>query len=82
MSKENIKKQLISFINKYLPKGTTLKDDTHLYEQGILNSLAFVELLVFIKKNFKLHIEISELTSEEFSTLQTIVETIYNKQNG
>jgi|GEM_PF-1990021 len=51
--------------------------ETPLNELGV-DSLSFVELLVFIEKKFQIQLMESGLTKDDFHTLQTIASTINN----
>ena len=57
-----------------------ISPETSLNELGV-DSLSFVELLVFIEKTFKLQLMESGLTKDDFHTLQTISSTISNMMN-
>lgn len=56
-----------------------LKNDESLFESGIIDSLGFIKLLAFIEKTFDVSIDMSEVTIENFNTINQIVETIRNK---
>ena len=49
--------------------------DTPLHEMGI-DSLSFVELLVFIEKTFNIKLMESGLTSENFRTVRSLASSI------
>lgn len=49
--------------------------DKPFHELGI-DSLGFVEILVFIEKNFKLELIASDLTKKDFETVRTLAASI------
>jgi len=55
--------------------GTTIGPDTPFQELGI-DSLGFVEILVFIEKTFKLELIASDLTRKDFETIHTLASFI------
>lgn len=59
-----------------------VKDDMQidLIEEGLLDSLAFAELLVAIEDNFEVIISPSEIEREEFNTPQKIINMVEAKQ--
>ena len=54
---------------------TTIGPDTPFQELGI-DSLGFVEILVFIEKTFKLQLIASDLTRKDFETIHTLASFI------
>lgn len=57
-----------------------IKAEVPLHELGV-DSLSFVELLVFIEKEFKIKLMESGITREDFKTLRSLAECI-NKITG
>lgn len=53
----------------------TIGPDTPFQELGI-DSLGFVEILVFIEKTFKLQLIASDLTKKDFETVNTLASFI------
>jgi D-alanine--poly(phosphoribitol) ligase subunit 2 len=47
-------------------------DDTDLIEEGLLDSLVFVELLVGLEDTFGIHVDIVDLDIEDFRTVRQI----------
>ena len=76
--KEKIKKFIIE--DFMFGKGD-LKDNEPLFESGIIDSLGFIKLLVFIEKKFDVFIDMSEITIGKFNTIDDIVKTIKDKMN-
>jgi acyl carrier protein len=57
---------------------TSIKADVPFHELGI-DSLGFVEILVFIEKTFKLRLIESDLTKKDFETLNSLASFIGKK---
>jgi acyl carrier protein len=55
-----------------------IKPDTPFPELGI-DSLSFVEILVFIEKTFKLQLIASDLTKKDFETIHSLASFIGKK---
>ena len=70
---ENILAQQIAIILAVDP--SKIIKDVPLHEMGI-DSLSFVELLVFIEKTFNIKLMESGLTSEDFRTIRSLASSI------
>lgn len=46
--------------------------DTFIFEEGLVSSLFFFELITFIENNYSIKIELQDLTLETFSTVDAI----------
>ncbi len=58
---DSIKQELKQFLFKSF-KINSIKDDQDIFDTGVVHSLFFIQLLIFIEKKFKI-----ELNSEEFN---------------
>lgn len=56
-----------------------LKDDTHLIENGFLDSLMILNLLAFLEENFGIILSSDETNPENFKTIQAIYDLIVRK---
>ena len=74
-----ILKQFIT--EEFVPDGDAndLKEDQSLLENGIIDSLGIMKLLVFIEDKFQLKVSDEELIPENFETLSTIAKLISQK---
>jgi acyl carrier protein len=66
---------IIAYISRELirkPELLPLKNDTPLWESGILDSLSLLKLLVFLEKGFKVPLDEFELIPENFNTVHAI----------
>jgi acyl carrier protein len=66
--------QILEFINTNLVTDTKLAFDPtrDLLENGVLDSVAMMELIVWIEETFKIAIDAEDLTPENFATLDAI----------
>jgi len=78
---KQIEETLINEIAVILSRDpAAMSPETPLNELG-LDSLSFVELLVFIEKAFKIQLMESGLTKEDFQTVHSISSTISKMSN-
>lgn len=56
-----------------------LKDDTHLIENGFLDSLMILNLLAFLEENFGILLSSEETNPENFETIQSINDLVVKK---
>jgi acyl carrier protein len=50
----------------------TVQDDDLLFEKGIIDSLGFLKLLAFLDQELGVSIDMSDITMEQFRTLDEI----------
>ena len=53
--------------------------DADLYETGVLDSMAFVELLVFLEKEFKIKVGLDDIEVDNFRTIRKIVKFVLER---
>ena len=53
--------------------------DADLYETGVLDSIAFVELLVFLEKEFKIKVGLDDIEVDNFRTIRKIVKFVLER---
>ena len=59
-----------------------LKEDDHLFETGIVNSLFAVQLMTFIEKTFGIEIGSDDLDIENFKSLNAAAAFVVRKNGG
>ena len=81
MLRSKIKGKLFEFIRDYFIKesGTALDDDTLLVEKGIIDSTGVIELVCFIEETFNIKVDDSEIISENFDSINQLVNYIQPK---
>ncbi len=79
MTVQDIEQKLIEGISSITNKDkSAIAADIPFHELGI-DSLGFVEILVFIEKSFKLQLIASDLTKKDFETIHTLSSYISGK---
>jgi acyl carrier protein len=63
------------------PEILPLRGDTPLMESNILDSIAFLNLVVFLEEHFGIGIADTELMRENFETIDVICAFVRRKQN-
>ncbi len=73
-----IKKRIRDYLSNFFH--LNLKDDsTNIFESGGVNSLFFIQLLVFIEKNFNLQLQEGEFDVRSLTSVNAISEFLLNK---
>jgi len=77
MSYETNRQQVIDWLDDNYHFGDAAKliktDDLSFLDNGILDSLGFVQLVLYLEKTFKVKIERKHLSRENFDSLRKIV---------
>lgn len=75
-----IKEQILEMLEEICEDEVVREDlDINLKEEGLMDSLAFVEMLVRIEENFGLSIAPTEVTYEEIDTPSKVISYIENR---
>ena len=75
-----IKEQILEMLEEICEDEIVREDlDINLKEEGLMDSLAFVEMLVRIEENFGLSIAPTEVTYEEIDTPNKVISYIENR---
>lgn len=85
MQKQEILDKLIQYIRTNSPTVKNMKDiplDSTLFEKGILDSFAIVEMVAFIENNWSIRITDAEITGEFLKGLEAIAQIIQAKIAG
>ena len=80
-----MKKDVITnFILGHFPlaKKRNIKDDDHLLEAGIVDSLGVLELVTFLERGFKITVLDDELTPENFKSIDSLVSFVWRKNSS
>jgi len=70
------------YILDELRKGFSLEldFDTLLVEKSILNSILIIDLVLFLEREFEVRVHPSEVTRQNFKSINTIVELVEKKR--
>lgn len=75
-----VKEQILEMLEEICEDEVVKEDlDINLKEEGLMDSLAFVEMLVRIEENFGLSIAPTEVTYEEIDTPNKVISYIENR---
>lgn len=75
-----IREQILKMLEEICEDEVVREDlDINLKEEGLMDSLAFVEMLVRIEENFGLSIAPTEVTYEEIDTPNKVIAYIENR---
>ena len=75
-----IKEQILEMLEEICEDEVVREDlDVNLKEEGLMDSLAFVEMLVRIEEIFGISIEPTEVTYEEIDTPNKVIAYIENR---
>ena len=75
-----IREQILEMLEEICEDEVVREDlDINLKEEGLMDSLAFVEMLVRIEGNFGLSIAPTEVTYEEIDTPNKVISYIENR---
>jgi len=72
MNSESVQEQIQHYIQDELNDGIAFERDTNLIQQGLIDSMGVMKLIVFLEKRFGIDIELEEITAENFETLDHI----------
>ncbi|MBI6547460.1 acyl carrier protein [Xenorhabdus lircayensis] len=66
------RKKLVSEYLCKLSGKQNLDYSVNIFETGLVNSLAAIQLISFLEKNFKIKVEIDDLDNANFSSIQAV----------
>ncbi|WP_434627444.1 acyl carrier protein [Chromobacterium sp. CV08] len=66
------RKKLVSEYLCKLAGQQDLDESVNIFETGLVNSLAVIQLISFLEKNFRIKVEIDDLDLANFSSIQAI----------
>lgn len=80
---QNISKRLITLLENRLQllgiESTDVAHDVSLFDQGIVDSISFMELIVSIEDEFDIELDFSDLEPSEFDTIENLSKIISNE---
>ena len=66
-------------IENFMDGEGSIEDDESLFEANIIDSLGVIKLLTFIENKFNVHIDIGDVTMDNFGTVNEIAELLKKK---
>lgn len=77
MSYDDVKRDIKNFIlEEFLSEGYNLSDNELLFDVGIIDSLGMIKLTAFLEENFGVVINPSEVTMDNFDTIEKIAKIV------
>jgi len=67
-----IQTEIQQYIQEELNDGIGFALDINLIEEGLIDSMGVMSLIVFLEKRFEIEIELEEISEENFRTLTLI----------
>jgi acyl carrier protein len=81
----DVRKEMRAYIEEsylYLQPETALRDDDDFLALGILDSLAFVELVDEVESRYGITVSDVEITEENFGSIEAIARYVQRRQTG
>ena len=69
-----VRAKILELASRLHTKKPALRDDDVIPESGLLDSAAIMELIIWLETHFDLEIDQSDLTIENFGTIDAIVD--------
>lgn len=58
---------------------TGLDESVNVFESGLVNSLAVIQMISFLEKEFRIRVELDDLERENFSSIRAVNEFLDRK---
>lgn len=74
--------KIADFIAKNLATGpdVQIQPDTDLVGDGVVDSTAFMELVLWLEESFGVSVDVEDMTPENFGTVRNMVEYVERRQ--
>jgi acyl carrier protein len=74
--------KITGFIVENLAPGSDVKiePDTNLVEEGVVDSTAFMELVLWFEEAFGVAVDVEDMTPENFGTVRNMAEYVERQQ--
>lgn len=77
---EQIKEKITKFLGSHFKVNfSEVNDQTDLFQEGLIDSFGFVELVAFLEKTFSIRFDEKEFTTNSLNTVANMVETVKKK---
>ena len=80
-TKQKERELVCGFLKRYFDLSSLSDDDDDFIKQGLVNSLFAMQLIIFIEKTFDFAVPTEEISLDNFSTVNKIVDYISEKVN-
>ena len=86
MNRQQIEERLLKHIQETymnrVAEGVSLSTDTHLFREGIVDSIGVLMLVQFLEEQFKLAIQPDEMVLEHFDSIASMAELVLSKKEN
>jgi acyl carrier protein len=79
LARESIRKYIAQHM-LFSEDGYPYSDDTSFLEEGVIDSLGFMELVTFVRQNFSIEVDSQDLVPENFDSITKLTRYINSKQ--
>lgn len=66
------RRKLVSDYMCKLAGSTGLDDSTNVFETGLVNSLATLQIIAFVEKNFRIKVKLDDLDKANFCSVEAV----------
>jgi len=80
-SLENVQSEILGHLQTQL-KNSSISAQTRLMDEGLIDSLSFVDLLFALEQKFSVEIPLEEIDFEQFASAETIAAFIHELKSG
>ncbi|TVQ65385.1 MAG: acyl carrier protein [Balneolaceae bacterium] len=81
---QNISKRIITLLENRLQllgiESTDVAHDVSLFDQGIVDSISFMELIVSIEDEFEVELDFSDMEPPEFDSIESLSKIISDER--
>ncbi len=79
-SQSEIKNEIKNYIvEASLSDANTIKDDTLIFDDGLLDSMGLLFLIEFLNENYKIEVNDEELNPKNFESINSIISFVETK---
>ena len=79
----DIKAKIKSYIQQTVHvEANKIKDDSHIFREGFIDSMGFIMLITFLEDEFNIKTVESDLIEENFESINAITDFVVNKSGG
>jgi len=81
LTEEQIHKTVTDYLSRKfkVELEADVNERTDLFQEGLIDSFGFIELVTFLEKTFSIHFEDSEFATNSLNTIGNIVATVKRK---
>lgn len=77
----DIKEQILDILNDLTGEDFSDRMDENLFDSGILDSMATVQMLLTMQETFDITVPVSEFNRDEWNTPNKLIEQVKSLQN-